>query len=79
MHTKRSFSKILAFMLCLQLLLSNFGQTGIVYAAEQDNSETVLAEETSTNETPAEKAKDPEPAEEAPAEESPAAEEQAEG
>ena len=73
MHTKRSFSKILAFMLCLQLLLSNFGQTGIVYAAEQDNSETVLAEETSTNETPAEKAKDPEPAEEAPAEEKTAA------
>ena len=73
MRTKRNFSKILAFMLCLQLLLSNFGQTGIVYAAEQDNSETVLAEETSTNETPAEKAKDPEPAEEAPAEEKTAA------
>ena len=64
MHTKRRFSKILAFMLCLQLLLPNIGQTGIAYAAEQDNSETVLAEETSANETPAEKEKDPEPAEE---------------
>ena len=63
MRTKRNFSKLLAVVLCLQLLLSSFGQTGIVYAAEQGNSEAVLSEE-----TPAEETKALEPVEETPAE-----------
>ena len=43
MRTKRNLSKILAFVLCLQMLLSSFGQTGIVYAAEQDNIEATFS------------------------------------
>ena len=69
MRTKRNLSKILAFVLCLQMLLSNFGQAGIVYAAEQDNTEASLSEEAVVIETFEEDTKGAASVEETPAEE----------
>ena len=51
MQTKSKISKTLAFMLCLQMLLSSVGQTNVLYAAEQDSTEAVLSEETAVIDT----------------------------
>ena len=46
MQVKRRWSRVLAVILCLQLMLTGFAQTSITYAAEQTKTEIDMQNET---------------------------------